>query len=666
VLTSEDSGTNGHEVIYRAHPNEAPVLSGAVPINGPWTLVDSTNNIYEAAIDPTIATRQLYVNGARAVRARGMPTTFTMTATGYTTGDGAMAAYANPTDIEVVSQATWKLFRCGVGSIAGSTITIQNPCWTNAQLLAPGISVPNWIENARELLDEEGEFYIDRTRHVVAYKPRTVFQPAAGTLALEDMSQAIVVAPVLETLMRLDGTLDAPVHDVRFEGITFAEATWLRPSTPDGYASMQAGVGFVGSPAATAKTPGNVVVRAAHGIHFVNDTFTRLGAVGLAFEAGCYENEILGNRFEDISGAAMTIGDVVSGEDAHPSDSRAIVVRNVVRDNYVTRIGAEYLDAPGIMLGYAQSTTVDHNELFDLPYTGISIGWGWGSADSPPTPAHDNAITNNQVSHVMLRLDDGAAVYTLGAQHGSTITGNYLHDRVGQYGGLVSLDNGTQFWSISGNLIVRAPYWIGVQKYDPIAQNNVITGNYVQSDSDYLGEVDHNSFDNNTSLAGSWPPAAVAIAATAGLDPAYQSMHLPNIAAGKTSSASSAYNPDFVASQANDGDARTGWSSQAEPEPEPQYWQVDLGAAHTISAVEIATRVDYDQTVTRTNFEVWGSNDASFATHDVLGAQGPSPLPYKAIWSTRVAGDPQYRYIRITKTTLEYFFLSEVRVLSPD
>ena len=90
---------------------------------------------------------------------------------------------------------------------------------------------PSWVENAYELLDSEGEWYLDRTAGYLYYKP----------LANENISTATVVAPVLETLVNAAGTYATPLHNVQFYGITFAYATWLQTSTGEGYIPFQSG-----------------------------------------------------------------------------------------------------------------------------------------------------------------------------------------------------------------------------------------------------------------------------------------------------------------------------------------------------------------------------------------------------------------------------------------
>ena len=70
TLGPADSGANGHRVVYAAHGTERPMFSGARQVSG-FSLHDGARNIYRAAVPPGTASRQLFVNGQRAQRARG-------------------------------------------------------------------------------------------------------------------------------------------------------------------------------------------------------------------------------------------------------------------------------------------------------------------------------------------------------------------------------------------------------------------------------------------------------------------------------------------------------------------------------------------------------------------------------------------------------------------
>ncbi|MCF7969466.1 MAG: hypothetical protein K9K68_09925 [Methylococcaceae bacterium] len=71
TLSPEDSGRNGHDIVYRAAPGEQPILSGGIQVKG-WVLHDQDLGIYRAHVGP-VSSRQLYVNGQRATRAQTTP-----------------------------------------------------------------------------------------------------------------------------------------------------------------------------------------------------------------------------------------------------------------------------------------------------------------------------------------------------------------------------------------------------------------------------------------------------------------------------------------------------------------------------------------------------------------------------------------------------------------
>lgn len=510
TLDASDSGMNGRQVVYQAYPGDTPVLSGGVKISN-WVLHDAAKNIYRATAPAGLHTRQMYVDGLRAQRARGIynPPGFTKTATGYAAPDAGMASWRNPSDIEFVHSVQWQHYRCSVASISGTTVTMDQPCWYHAtvpQQIHP-MALPNWVENAYELLDEQGEWYHDRAANTIYYIPRT----------RQDMARAEVIVPVLETLVRVAGTADNPVRDIAFQGITFAHATWLKPSSPEGYPSGQAGQSVTGNPAEyrTVKTPGNVVFHRVQNVLLERNVFEHLGAAALAIEAGSKNTKVIGNVFRDISSTGIALGDT---DQPNAVDVREITKDNVIRNNYITRACQEFYSGVGIFVAYAENTTIDHNELDNLPYSGISVGWGWGGPD--PSVAKNNKITNNRVHHVMQRLEDGGMIYTLGAQPESVITGNYLSNQTFNFGGIY-LDQGTQFFTIGENVVTSSPYWFVNQVLLPPAQNNTVLNNY--SDAPFFFQIPSQTGYSAASIAANaWPAPALAVMQTAGLEEAFK------------------------------------------------------------------------------------------------------------------------------------------------
>ena len=206
--TNHDSGTGGCNILYKAYPGSVPVLSGGITVTN-WSLYNSATNIWRTYVGTNINSRQLYVNGVRAIRARGPqnPSGFTSTASGFTTTDTSMQSWGNVTNIELMYRSTWKQLRCPIASIASTTITMQNPGW-NLVINPPVPGVPwagggvgctgsprlnsvTWVENAYELLTNPGMWYLNRATGYLYYIPR------AG----ENLATATIVLPLAEKLI---------------------------------------------------------------------------------------------------------------------------------------------------------------------------------------------------------------------------------------------------------------------------------------------------------------------------------------------------------------------------------------------------------------------------------------------------------------------------------
>ncbi len=526
VFEPEDSGAKGHNVIYRAQPGERPILSGGKPVTG-WQPDQQRRWKAPAPVDEF---RQIYVNGARAIRARGAPPAGLKRVdnVGYTTTAVDMAGWKNPGDLEFCYVVVWCHSRCKVAAVrrqgAQAVVTMLQPYFTHART-KEGVQVdmPTYIENALELLDEPGEWYLDRPAKTVYYMPK----PG------EDMTQAEVIAPALEKVVELRGTPDRPVHNIQFVGITFEHGNWLRPSRI-GHCDVQSNLivdsdrrdsftragGFENLHNENLKSPANVVCHTAKSIRFERCTFTRLGGAGLDIESGSQDNVVSGCQFYDISGTAVQIGDVLK-DDHHPDDPRKIVKNNSVENCYIHDCCVEYRGGHGIFAGYTDATRLAHNEICRVPYSGVSVGWGWGEEDAgggqgkqpfvypTPTPARNNCIEMNHIHHVVYSMNDAGGIYMLGNMPGSILRGNHVHDngdakQGGGGPGGIYLDEGSGFIEIAGNLVYHV---LGnPMNYNNLVQNRKATCN------------EHDNF------FGSFPAAARPIAEKAGLEAAYRDL----------------------------------------------------------------------------------------------------------------------------------------------
>jgi hypothetical protein len=456
-----DSGTNGFSVIYTAYAGERPLLSGGQHITG-WTAAG--NGIYRASVGPW-RFRQLYVNGSRAIRARTPDAGSYHQLRSWDSGGQRIEIASNEIanwqrlhDVEMiilgkgVNQAN---LRVASFAVAGSSafVTPREPERTRIfqQGYPPKEPRPYYFENAMEFLDQPGEWYLNAGTNTVFYRPR------AG----EDMTTATVVAPRLERLLGVQGTLAAPVHHIEFHGLTFAYATWLLPNS-EGFIGDQAFTYFVQplpndeiTSYPSPRHPAAVHVQAAHDIRFERNVFQHLGASGLNLYMGTQDVAVIGNLFRDIAATGIAVDLTLEG---NPTDTRRITRRPVIRNNYITGIARDYYQNTAIAVGYTDGAVIEHNEVTDAPYTGITVGWGWDDRDNA---ARDTLVRYNKVWHVLTLMSDGGGIYTLSRQPGTLIAENYVHDitRAPVHGGFnisgIYLDEGSNFITVRDNVLVN-------------------------------------------------------------------------------------------------------------------------------------------------------------------------------------------------------------------
>lgn len=507
AFNQEDSASNGYKIIYKAlDPGKAVITSG-LQVTG-WEDANDADRPGLLAADADIEnTRQFYVDGEMAVRAKGKIKGEMIRSgekTTYTTYNGNHDAYKgfrcantdilnwrNPGNIEFIWDISWAHRISPVTSITklddnNSFIEMEWDSFKTGQI-AGGVQInrgPDYVENAFELLDEPGEWYFDSQEKKIYYMPK------AG----QDMSQTQAIIPSVENLITLEGSLEESVTDISFEGFDFSYNTWLYPSSK-GWPEQQAN--FAHDPRedfnmhAYSLAPGAAIVtKMAKGITFNRCTFQNLGSAGINMLDGSVGNTVQNSVFKDISAGGVLVGGV-SITEAHPlmpgdtienhiknktpHDERLIVKDNTITNNYFNGIGTEYKGSIAVVAGYTDGTVITNNTIRDVAYSGISVGWGWGfwdqggryKPDGTPdneTPAaypvfplgdaavsSNNIIENNDISQCMMKLHDGAGIYTLGDMPGSSIKGNLIHDNVGWPGGIY-LDEGSGGMTVDQNI----------------------------------------------------------------------------------------------------------------------------------------------------------------------------------------------------------------------
>ncbi|GIJ51417.1 hypothetical protein Val02_83030 [Virgisporangium aliadipatigenens] len=563
-LTAEDSGSGGHTVRWRAAPSARPVLSGARAVTG-WTVADAGRNIWRASVTPGFDFRQLYVDGAVATRARTQVNRadFTASATGLRFSNGALAYLNNLADqgrVEIESVNSFTDRYSPVQSIGGNVITMKQPAWNNNNFgydtfTSPHRAGPLYLTNAYEFLDAPGEWYLNPAAGALYYIPRP--GQNMGTVGVE--------APALQSLVNIGGTYDAPAHHIAFSGITFTGTTWLGPSSNQGFVDQQTGAYITGTwnwPAFSAchqgcpqfeatrpnwsQMPAAVQISAADTVTFSDSQFVNLGqtAIGIGNDANAHASGVgLGASNITVTRseiARSSAGGIVVGgvrADAHhPSDRRMVNRAITLSDNRLHDLGLEYRGIVSVLATYVTDATISHNEAYNLPYTGMSIGYGWGSNDAggsnhyadrglynyqprygTPTTASGNRLVGNYVHDVMQQMTDGGCIYTLSANPNAVIRDNYCLRTNGWFG--IYFDEGSRYYTATNNVFSGTGTWATANYWFAENMGNfTVTNNWTGNGSTNVTNGDRGNVvsGNVTVTNGNWPSGAQAVMAAAG------------------------------------------------------------------------------------------------------------------------------------------------------
>ena len=461
-IRPEDSGTKESPTIIRSVGDEKVILSGGISIKG-WK---KQGKVWVADVPAfngrPLDFRQLWVNGKKAVRARDVEDFEKMNRICsvdekneilYVPAVSIRRLIDNKGNLkakyaEMVLHQMWCVANLRIRSVEvqgdsaairfhqpESRIQFEHP-WPRPMVTTDGHNSAFYLTNARELQDVPGEWYHDIDARKVYYYPREG----------EKMQEAEVIVPAVETLVRVEGTLDRPVCHIRFEKITFSYTTWMRPSEK-GHVPLQAGMyltdgyridpkmqrnylnhpldnqGWLGRPAAAVR------VVAARQIDFERCRFEHLGSTGLDYEEAVQGGVVRGCLFHDIAGNGLLVGSFSpAAHETHlpydPADRREVCTQQQINNCYFTEIGNEDWGCLAIAAGYVGDVNIEHNEISEVPYSGISLGWGWTQTVNC---MRNNRVHANLIHHYAKHMYDVAGIYTLGSQPKSYVTENCVH-----------------------------------------------------------------------------------------------------------------------------------------------------------------------------------------------------------------------------------------------
>jgi parallel beta helix pectate lyase-like protein/glycosyl hydrolase family 141 len=420
VLEPEDSGTSESPALFAAYPGERPVFSGGRLITG-WR--QGPGNLWQVEL-PEVKSgdwyfRQLFVDGQRRGRARSPnegyhriaqlipgppdPRAKPIARDRFVFAAGDIQPWQRLGDVNVTLMHSWETSIHPIKSVDTESNTVEF-----AAPMREWWSIGYWergqryyVENAFELLDQPGEWYLNRETGVLSYWP----------LPGESMTETEFIAPALTELVRFDGDADIGrfVQHVTLRGLTFQHSDWLL--APTGNSSTQAAV----------NVPAAVMADGAIDCALEDCEVAHVGTYGIWFRRGCKDCRIQRNHLHDLGAGGVRVGEASMAATDVAESSRVLVDNNHIYDG-----GHVYAAGVGIWVAQSSYNRISHNDIHDFLYSGISIGWNWGVQENR---THHNVIEFNHVHDLVHGvLSDTGLIYCLGVSPGSVIRNNVFHD----------------------------------------------------------------------------------------------------------------------------------------------------------------------------------------------------------------------------------------------
>ena len=370
------------------------VLSGGVRVRSWEPCTVNGHLVYRARLPQCESVRTFTVNGRRrfaASKFRDDPRAF-----GWLSPDlmnleirfSDLGEIRRPKQLEVVWIAEWKTFIYRAESVRGNVLTMQDSFAEVAGIVKLSMQTGHdlngywwpcagrhrvYLQNDVSFLEERGTFCFDEEERLLYYYPEMT----------EDLAACECVAARLDEILTVtgDAAAGAKAENVVVRGLTMADGAFARIARR-GIGINQAQSVYDGPPGLNSETgridipydqyDATINVNYARRVRFEDCVVKNTTKGGVYFHDGVEDSAVVGCVFSSIGDTAILVGDGMHGYIGDFGIDRNICLEN----NLIRGTSQIIFSAPGIQAYFVKGLPVRHNDVWDVGYGGICVGWG--------------------------------------------------------------------------------------------------------------------------------------------------------------------------------------------------------------------------------------------------------------------------------------------------